>query len=212
MELGFSKVDWQQEASTRERIYFGVVLLLVIVAAMRLLWIPKYEQIQKRKQEIKNVQLQVDTLRKFIDVEKKPPSKPKLERKTIAAGRLQRMLEEVPEDPQQMIAAVIQEITSRKKMKGLTLMGMSFDPAEAGSGYTTIPLKLILRGTFSGLQTYLAKVEREGQLFAVDNLKLRTLDDHPGLIEAELSASLYIMGTGVTVVPSKEDKKEREAQ
>lgn len=201
MGLSFAKIDWDEEPSTREKAYFFVVLLLIVVAMMRLLLLPTLQKIKIRKQDMNNIKLQASTLEKFIEIDKKiAPLKPALRNEAVDK-HLEEALENMSENPKEVIAAVIGEIASRRLMGNVVLNSLSFETAVAHGGYATVPVSLNVLGTFSSLQNYLLMMEKLNYLFTVDNVKFTRSEDHPGLITGELKASIYVGG-------SKETKKQ----
>lgn len=192
MELNLAKIDWEQEPSAREKVYFFLILILIVFAFARLLWLPTFAKIKVKKQEIENVKMQVSTLEKFIKINKKiEPQKKVQTTKGVNVG-IESVLEEMPDDPQEAIAKVIQEITSRRSLGSATLESVSFKSPVAQTGYAAVPILLSVEGTFSALQNYLSRLEKIRYLFTVDNIIFKGSDLHPGLIKADLKCNLYV--------------------
>ena len=59
MEFNFSQIDLKQEAETREKIYFAVILLLIVIAFSRWFYLPKIQEIKMIQVEANNANLQI---------------------------------------------------------------------------------------------------------------------------------------------------------
>jgi len=197
MGIGFSKVDLNEEATGRERIYFFVILVLVLFAVSRLLILPTMDVIKIRKIDIKSARLQIETLQKFINIDKKiekPKKSPQVQK--AVDERLERALGETRKNSREIIAEVISEITSRRRMGGVVLNSLSFKDAVARSGYTVMPVSLSVLGTYSALRNYLLMLEKVNFLFTVDNINFSVTEKNRGLISADIETSIYVGATG----------------
>lgn len=206
MELGFSKIDLNDEPTAREKVYFVIVIVLITVAMMRLFWLPGIDGIKKKKVEVNNVKLQISTLRKFIEIDRKIPSSRPAGDKIGNNRPLEAALAQMGEDPKKVMADVVRDITSRRFMGSIVLNNLSFESAIAKSGYTEVPITLSVLGTFSALQSYLTMLEKLDYLITVDNVVFRLSEDHPGLVVADLNASIYVGGS-VEGLEGGNDKK-----
>lgn len=206
MGLTFSKIDWGEEPSVREKIYFVIVLVMILFAMMRLFWQPGAERIKKSKQEMRNISLQIDTLKKFIEIDKKIAERKPAVPQKMANEHIANALKKITDNPREVISGIIKEITSRKLMGNVTLNNLSFQTATARSGYTSVPVSLSAVGTFSSLQKYFSAMEKIDYLFTIDNVKLRLSTEHPGLIQADLDGSIYVGGS-VEITDVKSEPK-----
>lgn len=187
-------VDLDQEAKVREQVIFLIVLIVILVAILRLLWIPVYEKIKIKNEEIKNVKQQVEALKKFIELDKKiAPPEPK-KKKGLVFQHIEKELRESSKDPRLTLSEGMQEITSRKRMRNLVLNNLSFKPPQEHVGYYVVPIMLTVQGTFSALQSYFSWLEKIDYLFTVDNIKFSVAPERPGIVVADLRSSLYIGG------------------
>lgn len=192
MEMNLSKIDWQQEASPRERVYFVIVMILIVFLAFRILWLPISHGMKTKKMEISNLKLQISTLEKFTDLDKKlAPQQPAIKKEEIDK-KIEEILKKSSDDPQKIMSSVIRDVTSRSKLGNLILNDVTFQPPVAQSGYASMPVAIVVEGTYSSIETYLSKLEKIEYLFTVDNIKFQVSEAHPGLVVAELTAKLYL--------------------
>lgn len=192
MGLEVSKIDWNGEPSSREKVYLVVILILIIAAFARLLWIPTYKNIKQRKVEIGNIRLQITPLEEFLSTNRQVEQQKPVISKEVIDRRFEDALKGKNDNPHQIISDVTSEITSRKNIGNMTLTNIAFEVPKAESGYVKIPIRVEIVGTFPSLQRYLSKLESLDYLFTVDNVKLGASAEHPGMITGELSGTLYI--------------------
>lgn len=197
MEMNFSKIDWAGEPSQREKLYFVVILLLFVFVFARLLWMPTMAKTKIRKQEISNTKVQISTLKKFININEKLKQEVKPTDTRIVNKHIEEALGEMPNDPQQAIALIIQDVTSRRLLGSVIIDSVSFDNPVAKLGYAAVPITMSLEGTFSSLQNYMSRLEKLKYLFTVDNITFKASDKHPGMINAVLNSSLYVGSRGL---------------
>ena len=206
MEMSFSKIDWNEEGSAREKIYFFVVLALIVFMFLRVLWLPTLDKIKGNKGEIKNIKLQTSTLEKFIDLDKKLASAKPAKAAEEIDKEIQTILSKSSKNPQTVITDVVNKMTGRDALGSMTLESISFQPLNALGGYASIPIALSVQGTFSALQNYLSRLEKIEYLFTIDNIKFAESENHTGLIKADIAAKLYVGFTGVKpAVPQKKN-------
>ncbi len=193
MELGFGSVDLKQEAAPRERIYFGVILLLILVSFARWLYLPKMAEIRKTQIEVKNNLLQIDTLKQFAQL-KIPTSVTNAPEQAVRTGtKFEKALEESSKSQQQVVADVVKLLTSSEILNGISISGMAF-AAEINKGtYGFIPATIDLDGKYSGLLGYLGHVERFGRLVTIDNFDLKAKEGSASTVHAKVTAKIYIV-------------------
>lgn len=194
METG-SQFDIKQEAGPRERIYFIIILLLIVVAFARWFYIPKIKQAKLLRVEIKNQSMQVDTLRQFAQL--KIPTLQPLEadqQATFKTGtRFEKAVEESSRSQQQVIAGIVKMLTSNNVLNGVSISGMNFASEVNRGTYSTIPIDISLEGKYSGVLNYLGHVEKFGKLVTADNIELETSDKASNIVNAKIYASIYVV-------------------
>lgn len=202
MELGFSKMDWNEEPSLREKIYFGAIFFLIAFAMMRLFWFPTQDVIQKKKQEINNIALQITTLQKFIDIDKRIAPAKQADDLGDAGREIEKVLKSMPRDPRKIVSSVIRDITSRNRLGSVVLKNVAFQTAVTKGGYALVPVELSITGTFSAIQNYFSSLEKQKYLFTIDNVKFETTGQQSGLITVGITASIYVGMSRVVPEPA----------
>lgn len=209
MGLTTSKIDWSAEPSNRERIYFFVILFLVVVAFARVFWLPSLAIIEKNKADIKSVKMQIKILEDFVKINQKiAPQKPKISKEAVDL-KLEEALKGKTGKPHDVISSVTQVLAGKDVVGNLSLQNISFKAPHAESGYAKFPITIEVLGTFSNIQSYLSKLEKIDYLFTVDNIKMLRSEEHSGLLTGDLSCSLYVVASGsIRIQAQKEQNKD----
>ncbi|PIR17778.1 MAG: hypothetical protein COV46_02715 [Deltaproteobacteria bacterium CG11_big_fil_rev_8_21_14_0_20_49_13] len=190
-----SQFDLKQEAGSRERIYFIIILLLIVVAFARWFYIPKIKQAKLLRVEIKNQSMQIDTLRQFAKL-KIPTLQPQQadQQATFKTGTMfEKAVEESSKSEQQVIADIVRMLTSNNVLNGVSVSGMNFMPEVNKGNYSTVPIEINLEGKYSGMLNYLGHVEKFGKLVTTDNIELTTSEKAPNVVKAKIDASIYVV-------------------
>lgn len=193
MDLNVGQIDLKQEAGPREKIYFAVILLLIVVSFTRWFYIPKLKDTKMLQVDIKNNLLQVDTLKKFAQLKIPEPEKQNENRKLRTGTKFEKAVEASMQSPQQVVADVIKMMTSSNVLNGISLTGVSFASEVNKGTYGTIPTAIDLEGKYSGLLGYLEHVEKFGKLLTVDNVEVNSKPDSASKVQAKVNASIYVV-------------------
>jgi Tfp pilus assembly protein PilO len=194
MDFNLSQIDLKQEGSPRERIYFFIIVLLVVVSFARWFYIPKVRDIQLAKVEIKNALMQIDTLKQFAQL-KLPDLKPAHENEAVKHGtKFEKALAASMKSHQQVVAGIVKLLTSGNMLNGVSLSGISFSSEQVKTGYAVVPAVIEMDGKYSGVINYLGNVEKFGRLITIDNVELTT--KHGTSIHAMINISIYVLHGG----------------
>lgn len=202
---GFSQIDLKQEATNRERVYFGVILLLMVVAFARWFYLPRISEIKMVKVELKNFSMQIENLKRFSQL--KIPETQLSERSMVIGGaKFNKVVEESTKPKQQVIADVMQSLTMYGNLHGVSLSGITLsDPLDKG-GYYVVPLVVDLDGRYSGIMTYLSRIERLDRLITANNIELTVAKDNPASVHGKIVGSIYIVKSpGEVTAPPPSD-------
>lgn len=211
MDFNFSQIDLKQEAGGREKIYFAVILLLIVVSFARWFYVPKMKQIKMMQIEIKNNVMQVDTLKQFAQLKIPEPAAKKQE--AVKSGtRFEKAVAASMKSQQQVVADIVKMLTANKVLSGVSLTGMSF-AAEVNKGaYSAIPVGIELMGKYSDILNYLGQVEKFGKLVTVDNVELSVSDKASSVIHGKIIASIYIVNPSPASPPPNQQQAQTAGQ
>ncbi len=201
MDSDGSQFDLKQEAGGREKIYFAIILLLIVVAFTRWFYIPKMKQIKLMQIEVKNNTMQIDTLKQFAQLKIPEIPKTSLGANIKTGTKFEKAVEASMKSQQQVVADIVKLLTSNNVLNGVSLSGVNF-AAEVNKGaYSTIPVGIDLSGKYSGVLNYLEHVEKFGKLVTVDNIELTVEAKAPTVVKAKIGASIYIVNPAGSAVP-----------
>lgn len=195
MELDFSKIDWKEEASKREKLYFALLLVMVVFMFARVFWIPKAQAIREEKARIKGVKTQIVELKRFIDekLKEKIMGERAAERPLGVGGQLEKLLGK-SRDKAIAASSLVDALTIPSSRRGLNLISMNFGKEVGKNGFYILPMELTVEGSFRSLYKYIGQVELFPQLVTVDNIDIKTGARGRAEVLAKLNFSLYIMG------------------
>lgn len=198
MDLDISQIDLKQEAAGKEKIYFAIILLLIVVTFARWFYIPKVKEIKLLKVEVKNASLQIDTLKQFANL-KLPTlqTQPQNHNQQIKSGtKFEKAIEESMKSQQQVVADIVRQLTSQNVLNNVSISGMSFGSEVDKGGYGLIPVSIDVDGRYAGILGYLEHIETFGKLITVDNVELTTDAKSPTYVKAKLNMNIYVVHTG----------------
>ncbi|MBI2341918.1 MAG: type 4a pilus biogenesis protein PilO [Deltaproteobacteria bacterium] len=194
MDFNFSQIDLKQEGSQREKIYFFIIMLLLVIAFARWFYIPKLKEIKLAQIELKNGLMQIDTLRQFAQL-KLPELKPAQETEAVKHGtKFEKALAASMKSQQQVVAEMVKLLTSSYMLNGIALSGISFSPEQVKPGYATVPAAIEMDGKYSGIINYLGNVEKFGKLITIDNVELTSKVGTS--VHAKINISIYVVTGG----------------
>lgn len=193
MELNFSQIDLKQEGSGRERVYFALILVLIVVMFARWFYVPKLTQMKTVKVEIRNSLLQIGTLKQFAQLKLPEVAAPLAQRSISAGTRFEKAVEEHMRSQQQVVAEIIKALSTANALKGVTMNGINLGAEVNKGAYGAVPLTIDLEGKYSGVTSYLSSIERLGKLITIDNIELKVKDSSGSVVQARVVMNIYLV-------------------
>ena len=193
MEFNFSQIDLKQEAETREKIYFAVILLLIVIAFSRWFYLPKIQEIKMIQVEANNANLQIGTLKQFAQLKLPAPDVQSPELTFTSGTKFEQAIEASKKSQQQVIADIIKKLTSTEVLGSVSLAGMNLGSEVNKGNYGTIPAAIDLDGKYSAILSYMEHVEKFGKLITIDNLELSLNNNSSFLVHAKINANIYVV-------------------
>lgn len=196
MEMNFSNVDLKQEASSREKVYFFVILALIVFMFARVVWLPKAQSTKLTKTKIQATKVQVDTLKKFMDEKLKEKPVQQVVQEVPAAGvgeQLERLLEKNKSGA--IVASnLVDVLTTPKSIKGLRIISMNFGTEVMKDGFYILPMELEIGGQFRAFNKYIGQLEYFPYILTINNININAGTSSKSEVLAKLSLNLYIVG------------------
>lgn len=200
MAWGGSKIDWTQEAQTREKFSFLLMMLFSAYPFVTLLWDPTMKNTAETKKEITLMQSQVTTLEKILEATAAQPTpgpSPTVEaapqgvsKDDVRFARYQHG--ELP-SREQVMKEVVQAYTAPTALQGLELMAFSFLEPKEESSYQTVPFDVEVRGAFMATLGYLQRIESAPLLVVLDQAVVESPLDNRSQLKTKLRGILYVV-------------------
>jgi Tfp pilus assembly protein PilO len=204
MALGIENIDWENSPTGREKIYFAVFFLLLVVLFAKVWWLPQQSGIARIQAKTETLQMQAEALEKLIEttdvqVQQAIAARSRGNASTSEAdARVFRILKQLNHNPTQELAIITHELSGRRMLEGLEFRGLEAMPKIDSSSYAIMPLKVSVMGTYNNVQRYLRKVEELEKPIVVDQIKVEQVEGRPGLVIVDLMVYLY---SGRTTIP-----------
>ncbi len=195
MGLSFGKIDMNQEAPLREKIFFGIILLLLVTTFFRVLWAPKGNEIDKESVKITNLYSQVKTLEKFLNIEF--PKRLNLKSKDLLDIKQIKSLLGEKGEAHAEVADLIGLLGNDEILSGARLLSIDSMPLIEKEGFNMIPVQFILKGRFSSIARYFRKIEELNKPLNIDRLEVTSKPEDGNLLTASVRANLFI-SSGIT--------------
>lgn len=196
MGLEGGKIEWSQEAPTREKLWFLLVLVLVVYVFATLLWFPQRAKGRGIDKKIEKAQAQVDALEKVLAaqaVQQAAPAAAPAPGSTEADPRFAAYLDGKIRDREEVLGSVMQEVGSPKVLKNVTLLDMVFGDDDKQTDYVRVPFSLSLEGEFGETLAYLERIEKKPLLVIYDGIAMSALAENPLKLTTRLQASLFVV-------------------
>lgn len=193
MDIGFTQIDLKQEASLREKIYFAVILLLIVVAFARWFYIPKLQQTKLAKVEVKNQQLQIDTLKEFAKIKIPEVIARPQEGEFRTGSKFEKAMAASMKSQQQVVADIVKVLTSHNILGGVSLVGISFGNKADKGMYSSVPMTVEVEGQYSKILNYFGYIEKLGKLVTIDNVEINRKEGTASTIHTKADMSIYVV-------------------
>lgn len=191
ISIGLGTLDWKQEASIRERLLFGLILVMVLFGFFRFFWSPKRSQIHQGRQQLATLKMQIETLQKLMETEAK-----RTQGLAPAPGK-----EGEPAEARWLAYAtgkpdiLVEELTQYlmpQSLGGMELVKLGFPERQFREGFTVVPMEVDLKGKFASFVSWLKKIETLPRLVEVGTIRLEA-PEGGGPLNLHITLSLYVV-------------------
>ncbi len=197
MKSSFLNIDWKSEPILREKVLFAVIPLLLLVPALRGLWLPVEGAINKTRADLKMIKAQSATITKMLDVTSREAqaAAQSIPEDAKSAGRAVRILSRQTGDRNQEVANAVstlssREIASRVQVKNIAVGKEVFFPT-----YAAVPVDVILEGGYASIERYLKTVEDIERPFLVRGLSIARSKAEGSILDARITLWVYLAGS-----------------
>ncbi len=180
-------MEFKTTAKPREQILALVVVLGILVAFLRGIYLPHRLEQAQLETKVQTLRLEKDALEKFTQAllkqlpqKKKRETSPKLK---ILKGEMAAYAEAT--------SLLLAQLTTPQFLRGAAVKKMSDLPPEKKNGYYQSSFLIGSQGPFQNVFGFLERVEQFPALMTVDNIMLKSLDTKAAYVELELSGMMY---------------------
>lgn len=194
LKVDIPKMRLEQRLTVRERIFFIVVLIGVLMLFVNYVWKPRSEIIKQRKTEIKEIEQQASALESLVESTKQqlfveqsaPNNAPKLDE------HIKKMLERKVIDPLSEIHTTVSMLSGRKLAQGVKVNDVEIGDQVDHETYVSVPISLNVTARFGSLQTYNGALRRLNRPIIVRKLNINRSASGAGLIDVSMELELFI--------------------
>lgn len=200
--ISSSKFDWKREATTRERVLFGVIFVMCFLMAVKAWWIPLQMKIHNFKAERAVVKLQIDAQQRLIDAMRQQMAghskQGSVTNQSEEAQRVRNVIDKISSVPAEDIARTTHLLSGRQILGGLAFRGVQKGEYKPADAYAIVPLTVSVEGMFNGIKRYLKKIEGVELPLLVQSVNLKREQKKPGIVSGAFVVNLFIhMPSGV---------------
>lgn len=187
MGMNISKIDLHGEPSSREKVIFGIVVLLVVFAFFRSCWSPSIKAIKLSKQELTTVLTEKATVEAAL-AEADRKVKETLPADAKAPPKLDEWAKQVSAAPDVFIMS---EFTSPLLVKDIDVKAVDFLETKRDGGIVQQPFHLLVNGSFVATSDYLKRIYDLPMLLVVDSVNLKLDNNAKGRVDTDIIGTVY---------------------
>lgn len=195
VKSGKPKVGLEQEASLREKLFFGVVLFCFLLIFSSYFWTPESKKVKALEQERSGIEMQADSLEKLIETTQaqmaKQINEPQQEKK--ADDRVQKILERKVTDTTKEINTVVEMMSHKKIAKQLQIADITTGKMIDEKNYTVIPIIVEFDGRYAAIEDYLRSLETIEFPMLVKSFNLSVDKTSSRFLHGKIEVNLFIV-------------------
>lgn len=185
-------MDLKAIAKPREQILALMVVLGILVAFFRGIYLPARAEYTQLGSKIQNLKLEKEALEKFtqallkqVPMKRESNLSPQLK---ILKGDMASYAEET--------SLLLAQFTTPQFLKGIDVKKMSDLPPVKKNGHYQSSFFINVQGPFQNILDFLGRVEQFPSLTTVNNITVKALDSKAAYVELDLDGTMYHLGEG----------------
>lgn len=188
-------INLDAKPSSREKVLFGFALIGVLIVISNYIWAPQSKVTGGIKQEIANLDQQVDATKTLIQatdtqlqqLSQAPQGSAQLD------TQMNEMLNRRVVDPTDEANTTMDLLSSRQNTRRVDIKNISLGTQTEGKDYNTIPITVEVNGRFSGIQNYIEMIEKLPRPLVVRAIDMKTSPEAAGVLVTTLKLDLLIL-------------------
>jgi len=193
-KLKMPKISLDQQPNVREKIFFLIAMAGLLLLFVNTLWEPISMKMNTTRQELVNVRLESDTIKRLVESTKSQlrvqQSVPK--RRVKVDEKVKKMLERKIVDPLSEVHSVMGIISSKKFSGKVKIDDVNIGEMEEKDNYWMVPISLQVTSRYGGMRSFFGALEKIDRPIVVQNFDLRESSEGR-LIKGSIDVVLYIV-------------------
>lgn len=179
----------------REKILFGLALISAFALFSSYILSDKTSEIRSLKGELKGVEAEAESVSQLIEATEQQLAKETSGQQKVFEidDRIKRILNRKVADPTEEVNKTVHLLGERKIARRVTIKQVSMGERRGEGKFIVVPITIDLSGRYSGIQGYLASLERIERPIVVRSFAIKDDPDTPGLLQASILVYLYIL-------------------
>lgn len=188
------RIKLDQETTRRERVFFAVAVVGILIFFHSALWSPRTEALKARRAELKSIQVQTDAMRKLVETTRAQIGRlgGELKKEGRVDERVEKMMELRAVDPAEEINTTADLLSHRTIARRVQVRGVTVGARADKANYTVVPMTVEFTGPFTGVEGYLRTIENLDRPLAVKSFEMRADKGAPGVLNTTMEVELYI--------------------
>ena len=188
------KTRLDQRVTAREKVFFVVTLIGLLILFINVFWQPQLEIIKAGRKDLVGLEQQADALSGLIEATKRQllmeQSVPKEEMKLDE--RTKKMLERRVVDPLSEIHASVGLLSSRRLSRSVKVDDVDIGQMVEQENYSVVPISLHLKGRFGAIQNYFSSLKNLDRPLIVKTFRLSGNAASVGMVDVSVDLELFI--------------------
>ncbi|MBI4237901.1 MAG: type 4a pilus biogenesis protein PilO [Deltaproteobacteria bacterium] len=206
MAWGGSKVDWTQEANSREKVMVAVLLLAVLYVFGTYVWGVQWAKKKELQGQIDTVKMQVEAMQKLLAAQPTVvQQKPVVPAGTVSVAedaRFAPYLRGEIKTREEVMKEVVTGLTAPSSLQGVELTGFSFSQEKDEGHYVTVPFDLRVKGPFSATVGYLERIEKLPLMAVLDQAVIASPPENRAQLSTAIRGLLFVVKSAAALAPS----------
>jgi Tfp pilus assembly protein PilO len=193
-KLKLPDIKLGQSMNVREKIFSGIIAVVILIFFINLFWTPQSEMIEVERSALENVEMEMDAIKRLIDSAKSQMSIQRSvpQRKARVDEKVKRLLERKVVDPLSEIHSTVGYLSSKKFSRSVKVDDVNIGEMAERDNYYAVPIHIELTSRYGALVQYFAKLENINRPLVIKGFDLDRGGEE-GIIDCAVDVELYIV-------------------
>lgn len=194
MGLSGEKIDWSQEAPNRERLWFFLVMGVIVYLFATLFWSHAQTRDEEIDKDIETVRVQIEAMEKILAVKIEPTIKKDSDEKKIEDDpRFVPYLEGKIIPKEELLRQLDSSLSDPSLLGTVELIDKTVGEATDKETFIRIPFGINISGGFIETMNYMERIEKLPLLIIYEGVSVSAPQDNPQILSTRITGSLYVV-------------------